>query len=226
MKNVPCSLWARRGAGMGEEPWQCGLSYSVVVSLRFWRDAAGSGIFETIKTQGSECDGVVYSAQDYVKLERVSNHLPSWLVQWYTSVLYPISYGQTFNQAQSLCFSLSPCPFPFPSLYFFPFLIFLHCPVASVFEEMEGTVLWTKVSVFHLCLLIGSHIPLSDLGQESSQQGPCIPCWTLEYPARGLLGFRKQGREREMGYEEGGYVTPSAGHSECTRDFLCCSLGS
>lgn len=73
---------------MGEEPWQCGLSYTVVASLQFWWAAAGSGIFETIKTQGSECDGMVYSAQDYVKLEGMSNYLPpgwsSGIPQFYT----------------------------------------------------------------------------------------------------------------------------------------------
>lgn len=110
----------------------------------------------------------------------------------------------------------------FPSFYFFPFLLFPHSPLASALEHMEGIVLQTKVSVPHLCLLIGTYISLADVGPESSQQGSCTPCWTPEDPVRALLGFRKQGIEREGGYEK----TPSPGHSECTRIFLCCYLGS
>lgn len=78
---------------MGESPG------SVASPSTLWRLPCGFGVMliqESLKLskfkdqKGS--DGVVSSGQDCMELERASNRLLSRLVQWCTSVLYPISH--------------------------------------------------------------------------------------------------------------------------------------
>lgn len=134
MKDLPCSLRAFGGGGLGlgrdwdvGEPWQCGLSfYNVAASPSFLVDA-GSGIFETIKIQESErrwwcgfqCSGLCGTGE--------SEQLPP-LPAGPVVYLIVIPNKLWLDSQQSLelqSLSLSPCSFSFPLSLSFPFSSFL-----------------------------------------------------------------------------------------------------